>query len=184
MNLPNFFTLFRILLIPVFMALLFSDLSFSHYWAALIFLIAALTDGLDGYLARLHRQVTTLGKFFDPLADKILVISALVAFVELKSISSWVAVAFIAREFAVTGLRLLGSKSGKDIRPSFWGKAKTWFQVIALLLLFLKPCFRNYLSDSYQIVVNAALYIALLLSYYSAWIYFKQNLGVLFAANQ
>lgn len=184
MNLPNLFTLSRILLIPVFMALLFSDLSFSHYWAAVIFLIAALTDGLDGYLARLHRQVTNFGKFLDPLADKLLIISALVVFVELKSISSWVAMAFIAREIAVTGLRLLGVKSGKDIQPSIWGKTKTWFQVVALLLLFLKPSFYNFLNNYYQAVVNTTLYIALFLTYYSAWLYFKDNLGVLFAENQ
>ncbi len=179
MNLPNFFTLTRIFLIPIFMALLLSKGSFNHYWAAFIFLTAALTDGLDGYLARLHRQVTNLGKFLDPLADKLLVIAALVCLVDLGSISSWMAMAFIAREIAVTGLRLIGIKSGRDINPSIWGKTKTWFQVIALLLLILKPSFYNYFAGYYLKVVDAFLFVALFFTYFSAWLYFKDNLGVL-----
>lgn len=184
MNLPNLFTLVRILLIPVFMALLFSNLVFNHYWAALIFLIAALTDGLDGYLARLHQQVTNIGRFLDPLADKLLVIAAFVSLVELKSISSWIAMAFIAREIAVTGLRLIGMQSGKDINPSIWGKTKTWLQVIALLLLILKPSFYGYFAGYYSVVVNIALFFALFLTYYSAWLYFRDNFGVFVGENK
>ncbi len=184
MNIPNLFTLLRILLIPVFMALLFSSFKFNHYWAATIFLLAALTDGLDGYLARLHRQVTNLGKFLDPLADKLLVIAALISLVELGRITSWLAVAFIAREIAVTGLRLIALKSGKDISPSVWGKTKTWFQVVALLFLFLKPSFHLYFKDYYQILTDAFLYLALFLTYYSAGLYFFKNREVIVEQGQ
>lgn len=138
MSLPNKITLVRIALVPIFM--LFALANFHGYegiFAAVIFAAAAFTDGLDGHIARSRNQITTLGKFLDPLADKLLVSAALIILVELGKISSWIAVIIICREFAVTGMRTIAVKEGVVIAASIWGKLKTVTQIFAILCLLI-----------------------------------------------
>lgn len=135
MNLPNKITVVRILMIPFFIAALLIDFPFHQPIAAILFIVAALTDSLDGYLARSRNLVTDFGKFMDPLADKLLVSSALICFVQLGSVPAWVVIVIIAREFAITGLRTLAAADGIIISASKWGKAKTMSQMTAIVII-------------------------------------------------
>lgn len=137
MNLPNRITLSRIVLVPVFLLILSIKIKYGQFLAAAVFILAASTDGLDGYLARKRKEVTRLGKFMDPLADKLLISAALISLVELRQISAWVAFIIIGREFAVTGLRAIVAAEGVVISASKLGKAKTISQIIAIVLLFI-----------------------------------------------
>ncbi len=151
LNLPNSITIFRILLIPVFMAFLLGALPFggdradakdlSALVAAGIFILAAASDSLDGYFARRRRQITVLGAFLDPLADKLLVSAALLALIELGKLSAWIAMVIIAREFAVSGLRMVAAAENVIIPASKWGKAKTASQMAAILAIILEPSY-------------------------------------------
>jgi CDP-diacylglycerol--glycerol-3-phosphate 3-phosphatidyltransferase len=138
MNLPNRLTLVRIFLIPVILAVISLKVGYGDYIAAGVFILAASTDGLDGYIARKRRLITTLGKLMDPLADKLLVSAALIALVELHRLPAWVAVVIIGREFAVTGLRALAASEGVIIAAGRLGKIKTVTQIVAISALFLK----------------------------------------------
>lgn len=151
LNLANKLTIFRILLVPVMMLIPIMDslweipgtflgISTAFWIMNVIFIIASITDKLDGYIARSRNQVTTFGKFLDPLADKILVISALVILVEYTKIPSWIPIIVLAREFIVSGYRLIAvEKGGKVIAASIWGKLKTVTQMIAIICCFLDP---------------------------------------------
>lgn len=136
MNTPNKLTLIRVVLAPVFLFVVLGEY-FPHRFliAGIIFGLASLTDALDGRIARKYNEITDFGKFLDPLADKMLVTAALIAFVELEFINTWIAMIIITREFLVTSLRLVAAGSGKVIAASNWGKAKTISQVIAILLI-------------------------------------------------
>ena len=135
MNLPNKITILRILLIPVFIAILYMKVKYIEYIAALVFIILALTDALDGYIARKTKQITRLGKLIDPLADKLLVSAALI-FLIGRGIPAWMAFVIIAREFIVTGLRLVLSDK-ITIHASKWGKIKTISQIIAIVTVII-----------------------------------------------
>lgn len=149
MNLANKLTIFRIILVPILMLIPIIDnlwgipgeflgISTAFWIMNVIFIIASITDKLDGYIARSRNQVTTFGKFLDPLADKILVISALVILVEYTKIPSWIPIIVLAREFIVSGYRLIAvEKGGKVIAASIWGKLKTVTQMIAIITCFL-----------------------------------------------
>lgn len=137
MNLPNKLTLARLLLIPIFIIVTSMRFDYADYVAAAIFILGAVTDGMDGYIARKNEQVTLLGKFMDPLADKILVSAALIALVEHDLLSGWIAVLIISREFAVTGLRAVAAAEGVVMPASILGKIKTVTQVIAITALFM-----------------------------------------------
>ncbi len=149
MNLANKLTIFRIILVPILMAVPIIDGIYgisgellgvpTSFWIMnIIFIIASITDKLDGYIARSKNQVTTIGKFLDPLADKILVLSALIILVEYGKIPSWIPIIVLAREFIVSGYRLIAvEKGGKVIAASIWGKVKTVTQMIAIILAFL-----------------------------------------------
>ena len=134
---PNLLTLFRILLIPVLAAALLSGIESGDIVAAIVFAVASFTDALDGWIARRNKDVTTFGKLMDPLADKLLITSALVSLVALYRLDAWVAMVIIAREFAVTGLRQLAMEHGEVIPASIWGKIKTAFQVAMVMVLIL-----------------------------------------------
>lgn len=133
MNLANKLTMLRIFMVPVFLFFIAVKIKFGIYIATVVFIAAALTDTLDGYIARSRNQVTKFGKFMDPLADKLLVTAALISLVEMKKLSSWVVMIIIAREFAITGLRTLAASEGIVIAASKWGKAKTVLQIIAII---------------------------------------------------
>jgi len=137
MNLPNKITVARILLVPIFIVVLFLPFEWAKLVGLVIFIIAALTDSLDGHIARSKNLVTNFGKFLDPLADKLLVTAALIALVGMDKIPSWFATIVIAREFMVTGIRLLANGEGRVIAASIWGKIKTITQIIAVSLLLL-----------------------------------------------
>lgn len=150
MNLANKLTILRIFLVPIFMLFLLIDMPNGDYIAAVIFVIAALTDTLDGYIARSRNQITTFGKFMDPLADKLLVCSALIILVEMQRLSSWIVVLIIAREFAITGLRVLAASEGITIAASWWGKFKTSSQMFLIVVLLLN----NYPFSLVRIPMN------------------------------
>jgi len=132
LNAPNILTVSRILMVPVIVVALLEETGEGDVIAAALFAIAALTDGLDGYIARRQRQETTFGKLMDPLADKLLVTAALVSLVSLNRLAAWVAMVIIAREFAVTGLRSVAAERGVVISASWLGKVKTGLQVAAI----------------------------------------------------
>ncbi len=153
LNVPNTLSLVRVFLAPLvllFLSLRISTpipflsldgaepLTLGDLLAAVVFIIAAITDSMDGYIARKHHLITTLGKFIDPLADKVLVIAAMIALVELQRIPGWIVLVIITREFVVTGLRLVAAAEGVVIAASKGGKLKTVFQIVALAMLILK----------------------------------------------
>ncbi len=136
MNLPNKLTMFRVILIPFFVVFLLVDITPVDKWIALaVFIIASLTDMLDGKIARKYNLVTNFGKFMDPLADKLLVCSALVCLVAVDRIPAWMVIVIIAREFIISGFRLVASDNGVVIAASYWGKFKTTFQIIMICLM-------------------------------------------------
>lgn len=137
MNLPNFVTLLRISLVPLFGYLYLLNPGELNLPAALVFLLAADTDALDGYLARSRREITRFGQLIDPIADKLLITAALLALVEAGLVSTWVALIILGREFAVSGLRILAAAEGKVIPASLWGKIKTVSQIVAVMAFFL-----------------------------------------------
>lgn len=145
MNLPNKLTIFRILLVPVMVIIpylnisgTFLNISIEYWIMGLIFVIASYTDHLDGKLARKNNQITAFGKFADPLADKILVLAAMLIFVEAKSLPAWIPIIVLFREFVVSGYRLIAvEKGGEVIAASIWGKLKTVTQMIAIILCFI-----------------------------------------------
>lgn len=137
MNLANKLTIVRIFLVPIFMFFLLVKIPYGEYIAVVIFIVAALTDSLDGYIARSRNQITKFGKFMDPLADKLLVSAALISLVELDKLSAWVVVVIIAREFAITGLRVLAASEGITIAANWWGKIKTITQIVAIVSLLI-----------------------------------------------
>ena len=165
MNLPNKLTIFRIILVPIMVIIPFlgiegSFLNIPIEWLIidLIFIIASITDKLDGYLARKNNQITTFGKFLDPLADKILVLAAMIMLVEMSKLPAWIPIIVLAREFVVSGYRLVAvEKGGKVIAASNWGKLKTVTQMIAIILAFIDlnafgQCFKGTLEGGYLIV--------------------------------
>jgi CDP-diacylglycerol--glycerol-3-phosphate 3-phosphatidyltransferase len=136
-TLPNWLSLGRILLIPVFMVALLGNIRHGDLIAVVVFSVAAATDSLDGYLARSRQSVTTMGALLDPLADKLLISAALISLVSLDRLAAWVAMVIIAREFAVTGLRLIAAAENVVISASVWGKVKTAMQVAAIIALIV-----------------------------------------------
>jgi len=175
MNLANKITIARILTVPVFVLFLLSDSPYSNYLAAIIFIIAASTDSMDGYIARKRNQVTNLGKFIDPLADKLLITSALVGLVEMGKISSVVAIIIISREFIITGFRTVAVSEGMVIAASWWGKIKTILQIIAIVSVLLNNFPFNLVGFPFDMV---AIYVAVIITVLSGvdYIYKNRNL--------
>lgn len=201
LNVPNTITLIRICMIPLFMVMIlplptaweslggfgvfvssFNDFvnAYGTYVAAAIFIVASLTDAVDGYIARSTKQVTNMGKFLDPIADKMLVTAALLVLVQLGRISSWAAVIIIGREFIVTGFRLIAASDGLVIAASIWGKIKTITQMIAIIFALL---------DNFPIsaipgleafpLYDIVLLLALVATIYSGVDYVVKNIHVL-----
>ena len=175
MNLPNKLTVLRVLLIPFFVLFLLTDLGgdYGKYYALAICIIASLTDLLDGKIARKYNLVTNFGKFMDPLADKLLVCSAMICLVEMKRLAAWIVIIIIAREFIISGFRLVASDNGVVIAASYWGKFKTTFQMLMIILLILD------LGEAFALVETIVVWIALILTVVSLADYLLKNKGVL-----
>ena len=176
MNLPNKLTVLRVLLIPFFVLFLLTDLGgdYGKYYALAIFIIASLTDLLDGKIARKYNLVTNFGKFMDPLADKLLVCSAMICLVEMKRLAAWIVIIIIAREFIISGFRLVASDNGVVIAANYWGKFKTTFQMLMIIVLVLD--INHPVFDLLGVVLT---YIALLLTIISLVDYVWKNKDVL-----
>ena len=175
MNLPNKLTVLRVILIPFFvLALLAQDGSVQmyRYVAAAIFIVASLTDLLDGKIARKYNLVTNFGKFMDPLADKLLVCSALICLIELGQLPSWMVIIIVSREFIISGFRLVAAEQGIVIAASYWGKFKTTFQMIAVILMIVN-------LSALHVVTLACTWIALILTVISLVDYIAKNHKVL-----
>jgi CDP-diacylglycerol--glycerol-3-phosphate 3-phosphatidyltransferase len=138
-NLPNSISLFRVLMVPVLMVFMLVDVPAGDIVALIVFVVAAGSDSLDGYIARRRHQSTVMGTFLDPLADKLLVTAALVSLVSLHRLSAWVAMVVIGRELAVSGLRMVAAVQNVVIAASRWGKAKTASQMLAIAVLIVEP---------------------------------------------
>ena len=182
MNLPNKLTILRIIMIPFFVFFLLSGVggSASKWIALVIFAAASITDTLDGYIARRDNLITDFGKFMDPLADKMLVSSAFICLVAQNKIAAWIVIVIIAREFVISGFRLVASDSGVVIAASYWGKFKTNFQMFAIILLMLNlgenfPAYAGGIHIAEQILI----YIALILTIVSLVDYLAKNIDVL-----
>lgn len=172
LNIPNLLSLSRILSVPVFILLMLDPSPVRALAAGIVFSVASATDWLDGYLARKWGQVTKIGKLLDPIADKILIMSALVILVEIRSdvVPAWIAIVIIAREFAVTGLRAMAAAEGIIIPAETVGKYKVGAQITAVLSLLLD----YYLTREWLRNLGwFALWVAMLLAVYSAFKYFK-----------
>ena len=176
MNLPNKLTLFRVILIPFFVFFLLAPYfeGYGNYIAVAIFIVASITDFLDGKIARKYNLVTNFGKFMDPLADKLLVCSALICLIQLKSIPAWVVIIIIAREFIISGFRLIASDNGVVIAASYWGKFKTAFQMLAVIVLIL-----NIPNKVFVILGTVLIYVSLALTVISLIDYIAKNKDVL-----
>lgn len=175
MNLPNKITIARVFMIPIFLIIfLVPSIPAGNYIATAIFIIACLTDALDGYLARKYHLVTNFGKFADPLADKLLVCSALICFVELKLVPAWIIIIIIAREFIISGFRLVASDNGVVIAASYIAKYKTTAQMIMCILLIV-----NFNNAFFNMVEQIFIYLSLLLTVISLIDYLYKNWNVM-----
>ena len=175
MNLPNKLTTLRVLMIPFFVVFMLADLggAASKYIAVGIFIVASLTDRLDGKIARKYNLVTNFGKFMDPLADKLLVCSALICLVEMNRLAAWMVIVIISREFIISGFRLIASDNGVVIAASYWGKFKTTFQMIMIILLILD------LGGVFTTITTIVTWAALILTVVSLVDYLAKNKGIL-----
>jgi CDP-diacylglycerol--glycerol-3-phosphate 3-phosphatidyltransferase len=175
MNLANKLTMVRIFLVPIFMIVLLNKIPYGMYIAAAIFTVAAITDTLDGYIARSRNQITKLGKFMDPLADKLLVTAALVSLVEMNKLPAWIVIVIISREYVISVLRAIAASEGIVIAASWWGKLKTLSQIIAIISILID----NYPFRLIHVPFSTiALWIALILTIVSGidYLYLNRNL--------
>ena len=169
MNLPNKLTIVRMVLIVPFVVLLLAGFD----WIALtIFVVASLTDMLDGKIARKYNLVTNFGKFMDPLADKLLVCAAMIVLVEMGRIPSWIVIIIISREFIISGFRLIASDNGVVIAASYWGKIKTVFQMIMICLMIAN-------IGMFKFITDIVMWIALILTVVSLIDYLNKNKNVI-----
>lgn len=188
MNLANRITLARIFLVPIIMFFLLVNVKFPHIRieqfsitynqiiAALIFIVAASTDSLDGYIARKRKLVTNLGKLLDPLADKLLVSAVLVSMVEMDKLGAWIVIVIISREFAVTGLRQIALLEGIVMAASKWGKWKTAAQITAIIALLLNNFPFAFINFPFDVITS---WIAAIITVYSGIDYFVKNKHVI-----
>lgn len=192
MNLANKLTMLRIFLVPLFLIFIaVKDIPYGTFIATFIFIIASLTDQLDGYIARSRNQITNFGKFMDPLADKLLVTAALISLVDLQVVPAWATVVIIAREFAVSGLRTIAASEGNVIAASKWGKIKTVTQIAAIIALLIQvnvgsseyltklilenSLYKNFITYVPQLI----LFLAVVMTIVSGYDYFHKNKKVI-----
>ena len=170
MNLPNKLTIFRVILVIPFVALMLNSYDL---WAVAVFIIASLTDLLDGKIARKYNLITDFGKFMDPLADKLLVCAAMICLVEMGRLPAWMVIIIISREFIISGFRLVASDNGVVIAASYWGKFKTTFQMLMIIVLILN------LGGVFDMIGLVLTWIALILTVVSLIDYLVKNKQVI-----
>lgn len=175
MNLPNKLTILRVLMIPFFVVFMLMDITGgADKWIAVsLFVIASLTDFLDGYIARKYNLVSNFGKFMDPLADKLLVGAAMICLVEMGRLPAWIVIIIISREFIISGFRLVASDNGIVIAASYWGKFKTVFQMAMIIVLICN------LGGVFGMIETALVWISLILTVVSLVDYVAKNVDVL-----
>ena len=193
MNLPNKLTILRIILVPIMVIIPFLNIQGEFFNIPIslliidaIFIIASITDKLDGSIARKRNLVTNFGKFLDPIADKILVLAAMVMLVEMKKLPSWIPIIVLFREFVVSGYRLIALENGGQvIAASIWGKIKTATQMVAIILMFIdKFAFANFLNTTiratmspfeliFNIIVSTLMFVSVIAAIFSGWDYIK-----------
>ena len=172
MNLANKLTIFRVVLVPFFVLFLLTDFtSYGRHIALVLFIIATLTDHFDGKIARKYNMVTSFGKFMDPIADKLLVSSAIISLTALEKIPAWVTITIISREFIISGIRLVASDNGSVIAASVWGKAKTITQMAMIIILLLD-------IPEFYILSQIVMYVAVILTIVSLIDYLIKNKNV------
>ncbi|MCD7735826.1 MAG: CDP-diacylglycerol--glycerol-3-phosphate 3-phosphatidyltransferase [Lachnospiraceae bacterium] len=169
MNLPNKLTMLRMCMVPVFVVLMLADLKNGNYWAGLVFILASATDALDGYIARKNNLITDFGKFMDPIADKLLVCSALICLVAQGELAAWVAIIIIGREFIISGFRLVASEKGTVIAASYWGKFKTIAQMLMIIVMIFD------FGGVWEVIALVLIWVALILTVISLIDYLKKN---------
>lgn len=175
MNLPNKITILRIFMIPIFLIFMLNPtIPYYNYIAAVIFIVACLSDALDGYIARKYNLISNFGKFMDPLADKLLVSSALICFAQLRLVPAWMIIVIISREFIISGFRLVASDNGIVIAASYWGKFKTTAQMIMSILLII-----NFEGKAINLIEQIFIYLSLILTVVSLLDYLLKNRKVL-----
>ena len=175
MNLPNKLTIMRVILIPFFLvALMVPDIPYGKWIALVIFCVAAITDTLDGHIARKYNLITNFGKFMDPLADKLLVCSSMIALIELGRIPAWIVIIIIAREFIISGFRLIAADKGIVIAAGWWGKVKTVVQMVMIIILIC-----DFGGHTVWVIEQVFIYAALALTVISLIDYLLKNKGVL-----
>lgn len=172
MNIANKLTLFRVILVPFFVFFLISNIKFGRQIGGIIFIIASCTDFLDGYLARKHNLVTTFGKFADPLADKILTISAFILLVEMQIIGAWGVIIIISRELIITGFRVIAASNQVTIAASPFGKLKTVLQLFSIIFFLFAPPIPILLG-------KIVYYLAILMTIISGIDYLYKNIGIM-----
>lgn len=192
MNLPNKLTIFRIILVPLMVIVAIINpqgealgISTTFWIMGIIFIIASITDKLDGYIARSRNQITTFGKFLDPIADKILVLTAMIIFVDFDRLPAWIPVVVLFREFLVSGFRLVASqKGGQVIAASVWGKLKTVTQMVALILMFADHYSYGYFINNsientglkvLNIITFVMMTVSVIATIFSGWDYLKNG---------
>lgn len=175
MNLPNKLTVLRIIMVPFFVFFMLTNVGgTANKWIALVlFCVASLTDLLDGKIARKYNLVTNFGKFMDPLADKLLVCSAMICLVEMEKLAAWIVIVIISREFIISGFRLVASDNGIVIAASYWGKFKTVFQMAMIIVLIMD------LGGIFDVLGTVLVWIALALTIISLLDYVLKNKQVL-----
>lgn len=175
MNLPNKLTVLRVIMVPFFVFFMLTDVGgAANKWIALVlFIVASLTDMLDGKIARKYNLVTNFGKFMDPLADKLLVCSALICMIELDRLPAWFVIIIIAREFIISGFRLIAAENGVVIAANYWGKFKTVSQMVLIILLILN------FDGFFAVLTQIFFWISLALTVISLITYIVQNKKVI-----
>ena len=178
MNTPNKLTILRVIMIPFFVFFMLADMgNAGKYTALVLFIAASMTDTLDGYLARKYNQVTNFGKFMDPLADKLLVCSALICLMDVGKLPSWAVIVIISREFIISGFRLVASDNGIVIAASWWGKSKTISQMVMIILMIAD------FGGVFGTLETILLYVAVILTVVSMIDYIWKNRQVLSMQN-
>lgn len=180
MNVPNRLTLLRVVMIPIFVIfMIWESFPYSDYIAAGVFILASITDFLDGYLARKYNQITTFGKFMDPLADKVLVCSAMICFVADGSMPAWVVIVIISRDLIINGIRLIAAEKGVVISASYWAKMKTAVQMITSIYLIF-----NFQNPSLKLLGVVMIYVSLALTVISLVDYIIKNRHLIYEKNE